>query len=217
MNDFYYLFMKIGVALGTVIWLWLVVTIVSILRIKSRNLTDEFNEFKKQHKGPFVHFRFLCGSKKMFIAIWSLVVVGSMVASFAAFGNQKYYDMCGNAYKDQFQVVFYTESGEEYVALEEEYAFVQVDNPENIINGLNCFLDQNGYLVFISTEDIGYDENASDYEPYCYYDTDNNRYAKTLGAYWNEKGELFFTSRDREKMDELVKKLNDFLKEPNYE
>ena len=218
MNVFHYLFIRIATALGTVIWIILGMTLVSFMKIKSRNLTDEFNEFKTKNKGPFVHLKFLYrNNRKLYIFTLLLLMIGSLVASFVAYDNQKYYDMRGNAYKDQFQVVFYTESGEEYVALEDEYAFMQVNKPDNVISGLNCYLDKNGYLVFISNEDIEYDENAPDYEPYCYYDKDNNCYADTLGAYWDKNGELFFTSQDRAKMNEIVKKLNELIKEPNYD
>ena len=218
MSVFQYLFIRIATALGLVIWFWFWMTVLSFMKIKSRNLTDEFEEFKKQNKGPFVYLKFMYrNNKKLFISTCALVVIGSLVASFAAYDNQKYYDMHGNAYKNQFQVVFYTESGEEDVALEDEYAFVQVDMPDHKISGLNCFLDKNGYLVFISVADIEYDENAPDYEQYCYYDKDNNCYASTIDAYWDEKGELLFISRDREEMNELVKKLNELMKEPSYE
>ncbi|MCH5317877.1 MAG: hypothetical protein J1E05_07855 [Eubacterium sp.] len=218
MNVFHDLFIRIAVALGTVIWVAFFMTLASAIRIKSRNQTAEFEELKKSNKGLLLHSKFLLrNDKKAFILICLIVVIGSFIASSVAFGNQKYYDMRGNAYKDPFQVVFYTESGEEYVALEDEYAFVQVNMPNNKISGWNCFLDKKGYLVFLSDEDIEYDENAPDYEPFCYYDKNNNCYADTSGAYWDKNGELFFTSQDREKMDELVSKLNDLIKEPSYE
>ena len=218
MNAFYYLFIRIGTALLSVIWISLFMTLAAVLRIKSRNLTDEFKEFKTNNKGPLAHIRFLYrNNKKLFVITWSFIVVAMLAVSFIAFDSQKYYDMRGNAYKDQHQVVFYTESGEKYIQLEDEYAFVQADKSDNVKNGLNCFLDQKGYLVFISVDDITNDENASDYEPFCYYDSDNNRYASTWGAYWDKNGELHFASQDREKMNELVEKLNDLIKESNYD
>ena len=218
MNVFYNLFVRVGTALLSAFWIFLGMTIVSIIKIKSQNLTDEFKEFKMNNKGPLAHIRFLYrDNKKLFIFTWSFIVIAMLVASFVAFDNQKYYDMRGNAYKDQYQVVFYTESGEEYVLLEDEYAFVQMDKPENVKSGFDSYLDQKGYLIFISADDIEYDENAPDYEPYCYYDTDSNRYASTLGAYWDKDGGLYFISQDREKMNELVEKLNNLLKEQNHD
>ena len=144
--------------------------------------------------------------------IYVLLLVGSYTYSYidANFADH-YFDRNGNGYNGRYDVVYYTENGTGYVIDLDEFCLVDVDNSANKVEVSNGYLDKAGYLVFIDAETLEYDEKASFYDPYCFYDADNNYYADPMTSYWNEEGELVEFGSGPLVVNDFIEKLKPYI------
>lgn len=146
------------------------------------------------------------------IVIYVLLLVGSHVYTYINVSNaDHYFDMYGNGYNGRYDVVYYTENGTGYVIDLNEFCLVDVDNPNNKVDASDGYLDKAGYLVFIDGETLEVDENASFYEPYCFYDADNNYYAFPMTSYWNADGELVEFGSESIVANDFIEKLKPYI------
>lgn len=146
--------------------------------------------------------------------IYVLLLVGSYAYTYIDMNlTDHYFDMYGNGYNGRYDVVYYTENGTGYVIDLNEFCLVDVDNPNNKVDASNGYLDKAGYLVFIDGETLEVDENASFYEPYCFYDADNNYYAFPMTSYWNADGELVEFGSESIVANDFIEKLKPYIDE----
>lgn len=108
----------------------------------------------------------------------------------SAYFNKKYYDLYHNEYSSKEAVVYYSKDGKSYNCINDEFCFVEIGNPENIIDAGNCYIDKDGYFVIIDNSTVDFDESVPVENPYCFYDMNNNYYADAIISYWNSSGEL---------------------------
>ena len=101
------------------------------------------------------------------------------------------YDVNGNEYSDTYQVPLLDRDGNTY-----EYNSVltgfgdYVDQNEKVFLGEHCYLDSDGYFVYLENEELSTSE--TDWYEY-YYDSDGNKYYHLDGfqIYWDENGYIY--------------------------
>lgn len=145
--------------------------------------------------------------------IYLLFLVSSYATSYIIVRNaDHYFDMYGNGYNRWDEVVYYTEDGTGYVMDRDDYCFVEVDDPDHKTEDLDyCYVDKNGYLVFIDYQMLNYDETVSRDDPYCFYDSDNNYYADARFVYWNENGEQVDYRSAYKSTDNFIERLKPYI------
>lgn len=98
-----------------------------------------------------------------------------------------FYDVKGNKYGDLYDVPLYDENGNLYIRETEWFAFDYIDQKGKEFDGNYCYLREDGYFYYDSTNKLKPYNNTYDYY------TDGNKIYYTLinDVYWDEDGTIW--------------------------
>lgn len=186
------LFVSLICALLFPIALLVIEKIVLRIVIRKMNLTDEYKRYKSVNKSLISESKFVTAKFRNYKKLNYMfrIIIAVLIAVFILTGNlfspEKYYDMYGNQYKSEKDIIFYDREGYRYV--KDPHAFVKnYDTGEE--KRYSC-VDSNGYLIDI----YKIEETFGDDSFYgLYYNKDKtNFYYNIIFIYWNENGDMVF-------------------------
>ncbi len=101
------------------------------------------------------------------------------------------YDLKGNKYSNVKDIVYYSPNGERFIADNERFQLTSLDS-DTIIKGRNAYINENGYLVKLETNNITIHFDKNSKSPYSFFDNEGNRYADPFVIKWNKDGIIIY-------------------------
>jgi hypothetical protein len=124
------------------------------------------------------------GKKQKLIVKCLIILVAVILCAFTYSNKTTYYDMYGNTYNSQYDVLYYSKDGSKYTLDNDTFYLIDYNGERTIY----CDLDENGYVIDTST----INEYVSKYSGISYNEDKNTLYFNAKFIFWDENGTMYY-------------------------
>lgn len=155
--------------------------IICFAIIKSKRMLDNYKESKKS-KAFLPYSLYLYKSKKYLLVIKSILISAVFLTVFLSSNSHTYYDIKGNSYKNNMDILFYDKDSKIYSIDKDSKSFLDSDN---CLVDSNC-VDINGYVI--KSDDGLYISGISG----VLYSLNGEIYFDNRHVYWDENKQMHY-------------------------